>query len=405
MNRKNILISLLTIVVILTVGGGIGLVLILTGPETEPKEKPESAKIVQTIPLIPHTKQVWVTAYGAVIPSRKVVIKPQVSGQVIWQNAAVTLGGRLRENDKLIRIDPKDYELALSEVKAELEEARFEREVESGRQVIARREWNELQEDLDVADVNQSLVLREPHFRRAEALMDKASNDIEIAELHLSRTTIRTPFNAMVVDESVEVGQLLNTGSTICELVGTDEFWIQVTLPFSELKWIQFPDENNSGAEATIVLDTGNGSRSTWKGKVLRLLSDLDPLGRMARAVITVPDPLGISESAKGHLPLLLGSYVEVNIEAGELENILEIPRAALREGNKIWVVGQIPELKILDCEVVWTLKETVLVSNNLDRGDKLIVSDLRVALPGMLVAPQPSTAYPELVNSSGSDS
>ena len=391
MHIRKIALTILAILVILAGGGAFGLILILTGPETIPQERRESATIVHTIPLTPQDKPVWVTAYGEVIPARKVEIKPQVSGQVIWQNTSLIPGGRLRENDELIRIDPTDYELELSEVKAELEEARFERDVESGRQVIAQREWKEIQQDLDVAEVNESLVLREPHLRRAEALIKQASNDIEVAELQLSRTTIRVPFNAMVVEESVEVGQLLNDGSTICELVGTDEFWIQVTVPFSMLKWIQFPDGDLPSAEATVLLDTGNGSRSTWKGKVLRLLSDLDPLGRMARVVVMVPDPLGMADGAKDRLPLLLGSYVEVNIEAGELENVLEIPRASLREGNKIWVVGEVPELRIIDCEVLWSLKETVLVSNNFDPGDKLIVSDLRVALPGMLVDPQPS--------------
>lgn len=391
MHIRKIALTILAVLIILAGGGAFGLILILTGPETIPQERRESATIVHTIPLTPQNRPIWVTAYGAVIPARKVEIKPQVSGQVIWQNAAVIPGGRLLENDKLLRIDPKDYELELSEVNAEFEQARFEREVESGRQVIAQREWNEIQQDLEVMDVNESLVLREPHLRRAEALMAEARNDIEQAELQLSRTTIRAPFNAMVVAESVEVGQLLSVGSTICELVGTDEFWIQVTVPLSMLKWIQFPDRDHPGAEASVVLDTGNSSRSTWKGRVLRLLSDLEPLGRMARVVVTVPDPLGMADGAKDGLPLLLGSYVEVNIEAGELENVLEIPRASLREGNKIWVVGKVPELKIIDCEVLWSLKETVLVSNNLDPGDKLIVSDLRVALPGMLVDPQPS--------------
>ena len=165
----------------------------------------------------------------------------------------MTMGGRVLEGDELLRIDPKDYELALAEVKADLEQARFEREVESGRQVIARREWDELQADLNMDEVNQSLVLREPHLRRAEALMEKATNDIEAAELQLARTVIHAPFNAMVVEESVEIGQLLSPGSEICELVGTDEFWIQVTLPFSELKWIQFPDGDRPGALASVI--------------------------------------------------------------------------------------------------------------------------------------------------------
>ena len=373
-------------------------VLLSTGPEIAPKEKTSSAKIVQVIPMEPQTLSVAVSAFGSVIPSRKVVIKPQVSGQVIWQSDSVTIGGHVRQGDELIRIDSKDYELALSEERSNLEQARFEREVESGRQVIARREWDELQADLDMGDVNQSLVLREPHLRKAEALMEKATNDIEIAELQLSRTVIKAPFNAMVVEESVEVGQLLSPSSTICELVGTDEFWIQVTIPFSELKWIRFPEGNQPGAEAEVVLDMGNGESTAWKGKVIRLLSDLDPLGRMVRIVISVEDPLGLKKQSSGKLPLLLGSFVEVKIDAGDLENTLRVPRAALREGNQIWVVGSDNLLKIVQVTVLWLEKETVLISNNLEKGYQLVVSDLRVALPEMKVSPQPSTAYPELV-------
>ncbi|MGK0239743.1 MAG: RND family efflux transporter MFP subunit [Candidatus Pelagisphaera sp.] len=398
MNKKSKFSTFFIILIIFVIGGGVSYVLLSTGPEITPKEKTSSAKIVQVIPMEPQVLSVAVSAAGSVIPSRKVVIKPQVSGQVIRQSESVTIGGHVRQDDELIRIDSKDYELALAEERSNLEQARFEREVESGRQVIARREWDELQADLDMGDVNQSLVLREPHLRRAEAFMEKATNDIEIAELQLSRTVIKAPFNAMVTEESVEIGQLLSPNSAICELVGTDEFWIQVTIPFSDLKWIRFPNGNQPGAEADVVLDMGNGESATWKGRVIRLLSDLDPLGRMARLVISVEDPLGLKKQSSGKLPLLLGSYVEVKIAAGDLENTLRVPREALREGNQIWVVGPDNLLKIVQATVLWLEKETVLISNNLEKSDQLVVSDLRVALPEMKVSPQPSTAYPELV-------
>jgi multidrug efflux pump subunit AcrA (membrane-fusion protein) len=228
--------------------------------------------------------------------------------------------------------------------------------------------------------------------------MEKAINDIEIAQLQLSRTVIQAPFNAMVIEESVEVGQLLSPNSTICELVRTDEFWIVVTVPFSQLKWVRFPEAGRPGAEARVILDTGDGESTVWKGRVIRLLSDLSPLGRMARVIVSVVDPLGLSQSSEDKLPLLLGSYVEVKIDAGNLEDTLTIPRAAMREGNQIWVVGDDGLLKIRPATVLWPEKETVLISNTLDKGDQLIVSNLRVALPGMKVSPQPSTAYPELV-------
>lgn len=398
MKKQSRASTILLIFLILIIGGGVSYFLVATGPETVPEEKTSSARIVQTLAIAPETRNVSVRAFGSVIPSRKVVIRPQVSGQVIHQNDAITIGGHVKEGEELLRIDSKDYELALSEVRSNLEQARFEREVESGRQVIAKREWDELQSDLESEDVNRSLVLREPHLRRAEAMMEKAINDIEVAELQLSRTVIKAPFNAMVVQESVEVGQLLTPNSNICELVGTDEFWIQVTLPFSDLKWIRFPKDGQPGAEARVILDTGDGSMTEWKGRVIRLLSDLDPLGRMARVVISVEDPLALRGGSEQKLPLLLGSYVEVRIDAGELKNALRIPRESLREGNQIWVVGSDNLLKVLPAEVLWLEKETVLIANNLENDQQLVVSDLRVALPDMKVSPQPTTAYPELV-------
>jgi RND family efflux transporter MFP subunit len=398
MNKKSLFSTFIVILFIFGFGGCVSLMLLWTGPETVPEEKTDSAKIVQTIPLVPQRRSVAVTASGSVIQSRKVVIKPQVTGQVIWQSESITIGGQVKEGDELIRIDPKDYELALAEVQSNFEQARFEQEVESGRQVIAEHEWNELQSDLDMEEVNKSLVLRKPHLRRAEALMEKARNDIEIAKLQLSRTVITAPFNAMVIEESVEVGQLLDPGSDICELVGTDEFWIQVTLPFSQLKWVQFPEEGRPGAESHVILDMGDGESVVWEGRVIRLLSDLDPLGRMARLIVSVTDPLDLRRRSASKLPLLLGSFVEVKIDAGELEDTLTIPRAALREGNRIWVVGDDHVLKILPATVLWRETETVLISNNLEKGDQLIVSDLRAALPGMKVDPQPATAYPKLM-------
>ena len=398
MNKKSLFSTFIIILTILAFSGCVSLLLIWTGPETTPEDKISAAKIVQTIPLTPQTRLITVSAFGSVVPARKVVIKPQVTGQVIWQSESITIGGHVKEGHELIRIDPNDYELALAEVKSNFEQARFEREVENGRQVIAEREWNELQPDLDVEEVNKSLVLRKPHLRRAEALVEKARNDIKIAELQHSRTVITAPFNAMVIEESVEVGQLLNPGSDICELVGTDEFWIQVTIPFSQLKWVKFPENGQPGAEAQVILDTGNGESAMWKGRVLRLLGDLDPLGRMARLVVSVTDPLNLSRNSSSQFPLLLGSYVEAKIDAGQLEDTLRIPRSALREGNQIWVVGDDHLLKILPATVLWPEKETVLISNNLKAGDQLIVSDLPVALPGMEVDPQPATTFTELV-------
>lgn len=378
-------------------GGGIlaSLILIWTAPQTRPEEKGRSVRIVQTMAIGPVDERIFVTAEGPVVPARKVVIKPEVRGRIVRMHEALVPGGFIRAGEEVFGIDPSDYQLALNVEQHAYEEARFELELEKGRQVIAEREWRLLESDLAGSEVNRALVLREPHLRRTEAMIAKATNEIAKAKLNLSRTSVIAPFNAMVLDESVEQGQLVESGSAVCTLVGTDEYWVQAALPMDKLQWIRIPGPDQPGPRARVWLDTGEASSNAWEGTAFRLLGDLEPTGLMARVLVRVPDPLGL-ESGPGRLPLLVGSYAQVQIEAGELSGVLEISRAALREGNRIWVVNADKELRICETSIRWRRKDSVLIANCLLPGEQLIVSGLRTALPGMKVEPQPLGGVPE---------
>ncbi len=388
--------SILLVLVILILGGGVTAYLMMTAPTTEPTEKPKAVKIVQVMEATGATETIHVTAEGVVLPIREVTIKPEVRGRILAHHPALILGGRLREDEELVRIDPADYELALTEHQAALEEAEFAIEVEQGRQVIAQREFALLEKDLQADDVNQALVLRQPHLERAEALLAKAKNEIAKAELALTRTTIRAPFNAVVIEESVEKGQLIDSSDTICKLAGTDAFWVQVTVPFEDLKWIQFPGQDRSGSQATVIHDRGGESLAEWPGVVDQLLTDLQPNTRKARVLIRVDDPLGLYGSDEASAsPLFLGNFVRVRIEAGTLDNVIDIPREALRGDDELWVVDQAETLQIRQTKVLWKRKDSLLVENVLQAGERVIVSDLRAALPGMQVSAQPRATSP----------
>ena len=388
--RRSLILSLVAIAV-LGIGVLVAFALIWTAPATKTEDKTRALRNVQTIRIEPRSERITVTAYGPVIPAQRVIVKPEVHGRVIEQHASLVPGGYVEAGEQLIRIDPAEYELALTEQETALEEARFELDVEQGRQVVASREWKLLEDVLTGSDVNRSLVLREPHLRRIEAMLRQATNEIAKAKLDLSRTVVPAPFNAMVLDEFVEVGQLVESGTAICTLVGTDNFWVQATLPLDKLQRIRLPGPDRTGAEATVYLDTGNGKPAAWRGRVERLLSDLETSGRMARVLVSVPDPLALN--SEGRLPLLLGSYVRVEIDAGELTDVLSVPRAALREGDRIWVMDANSELQIRDAEILWTRPESVLIANTLKPGEELIVSGLRTALPGMKVTAQPAAS------------
>lgn len=398
------------VVAVVAVGGVASLILILTAPRTARVEEPRPPKLVRTIKVEPRTEQITVTAYGVVIPSRELELRPEVQGRVVAHHEALVPGGYLPAGTELLRIDPADYELALQEATAALEEAEFELAVERGRQVVASREWRLLEKDLEQREANRSLVLRQPHLRRAEALVAKANNRIEKARLDMARTRIEAPFNALVLDERVEVGQLLERGTSVATLVGSDEFWVRVSLPIDQLRWIRVAAPGVPGASAEVILEDGSDTPVRRAGAVVRLLGDLETKGRMARILVGVSDPLGL-ESGEDTRPLLLGSYVRVDIDAGDLPDVLCIRRSALREGNRIWVVGKDSRLHIRPARVLWTRAnempgtpedEVLIAPDSLREGEELVVSGLRIALPEMEVTPQLEEASPLTGSTSG---
>lgn len=164
---------------------------------------------------------------------------------------------------------------------------------------------------------------------------------------------------------------------------------MQATVSLKKLKWIRLPAPNAIGSAVRVILETGQQETDLWHGVVFRLLGDLEPLGRMARMLVRVSDPLRLnSKGAKN--PLLLGSYVRVEFDAGELTDVLTIPESAVREGSQIWAVNSNHELLIKDIQILWSQRDKVTIKNCLDPGEQLIVSNLRTALPGMKVDPQP---------------
>jgi hypothetical protein len=106
----------------------------------------------------------------------------------------------------------------------------------------------------------------------------------------------------------------------------------------------------------------------------------------MARLLVSVPDPLGLSGKEGDLQPLIIGEYVRVEIEGKELHEVFSIPRTALRNDREIWVVTGDGKLAIRPVAIIWRDETHVLVRDGLQDGDLLIVSSLAVPVDGMAV-------------------
>jgi len=339
-------------------------------PQTKKIKPQRPVPMVKTITVQASSETVVFEATGIVIPAQQVELQSEVEGRIIEQNPELVPGGIVGKGEVLVQIDPLDYRLQVSEREAELATAQYELEVEEGRQIIAREEWRLLEQELIGDQVSKHLALRQPHLKNSHALLAAAESRVTVAKLAEKRTTIRAPFNGLILKESVEKGQFVGRQTAIATLISTDQFWVQVSVPLSLLDRLKFPDKaGNGGSIAQIVLDKGYGGTVTLReGTLFKLLPDIDPKSRMARLLVEIQDPFNLhghenkdTEGQKGKI--LLGSYVKVQVDAGVLSDVYVIPRIAMRENDELWMLTDEGQLDIRKVKVLWRRIDEVLVT------------------------------------------
>ncbi len=355
-------------------------------PET-PKMPPEvTGQVVRVALAEAASGRAKVTAVGRVRAARELTVMPEVSGRLVELHPALQPGGLVREGDELLRIDDRAYRLMVSQQEANAAAARVDLQVESGRRSVAEREWSLLESDVQATAEGKALALRKPYERLAQVRVASARAALERARLDVERTVLKAPFNALVREETAELGMLVGPQSAIARLVGTDTFWVEVSLPFDDLARIRVPgpgQDEAAGAAATIVPShlAGADGAATYAGRAIRLLGDLDAVGAQARILIEVPDPLGLES---GKAPLLLNTFVEVALETEAAPDAIRVPRVALREGDVVWVLKADDTLEFREVEVGARERDAVLVTAGLEPGERIITSRLSAPVPGM---------------------
>ena len=326
-----------------------------------------------------------VQAMGTVIAAQEVVLQPRVTGEIVDLNPELVPGGRFKAGEVILQIDRRDYELAVKRTRSQVAQATYDMKMEQGQQEIAGREWELLDMEDSASDLDRELALRKPHLIKAEASLAAAEAAEREANLDLERTTIHAPFNCQVITETVDLGAQVNPQTQLARLVGTDEYWVQVSVPVDRLRWISFPDgQGYPGSSVCIHQQVGTEEPNEWSGEVVRLLGDLEPQGRMARVLVSVRDPLGLAEGNEGRPPLLIRSYVNVVIEGAELANVVAMQRSALRDGDQVWIMGNDGKLAFREPVITWRNRDTVLIRSGIEAGERLVVSDLPAPVEGM---------------------
>ncbi|MDX1760975.1 MAG: efflux RND transporter periplasmic adaptor subunit [Christiangramia sp.] len=388
---------------ILIICGGILLVAIVVTALiflTEPTAQSEGAtkEMAMLVKVEPAKKGNYVpvlVATGTVEPVEDVMLSPLVGGQVIRRDPAFIPGGFVKKGEVLLQIDPSDYRNTLELRKSELQQAETDMSVEMGRQEVAEQDLELLGID-SLSQDQKSLVLRKPQLNSVEANLKSARASVQQAELNLSRTTIKAPFDAHILSQNVTVGSQVSPGDNLGRLVGTDFYWVNLTVPVNKIKWLHFPDsDEEKGSPVKIMSTSAWGKDEFRQGYLYKQVGALDDQTRLARILVKVTDPLA-KNTEKDKPELMIGSFVEAHMQAEEVTDVVRLNRDHIRSNNTVWVMQE-GELQIREVDILLSDSKYAYISDGIEDNDKVVVTNLSTVSNGIkLRTAKDSTSIPE---------
>jgi RND family efflux transporter MFP subunit len=380
--HKPRIIHFIVTLVFIGIGALVFVVLTATKPKLERTQPPVPKPMVSVARIKTRPQVVIISGEGTVRPLREIQLVPQVNGKVVFASRALVNGGEFQKEDVLLRIDPVDYQLAVTLAQARVKDSESKLKVAEEEAAVSREEWRLLYKADPKNNQIPALAAKEPQLAAAKAKLAADRADLQKAKLNLERTEIKAPFDGRVDEENVDIGQYVATGQALATLFSINQAEIVVPFEDEDLYWFHVPGFTPGDEPGSVVSVSTRvaGRESLWPGRVVRAEGKLDERTRMINVVIRVNKPYETKP------PLAVGLFVTVDIEGRTLENAAKIPRAALRENNVVWVVDKNGQLTFRTVSVARLTPDAVLLEGGLKNGEMVVVSSLKAVTDGMKV-------------------
>ena len=356
------------------------LTLMATAPKLEPTAESPAPLIVRVITVAAEPIRLTVSSQGAVGPSTQSQLIPEVSGRVVWMSPALVAGGYFEAGQPLLRLDDKDLAAAVARAQANLTRSQADHE-------HARFEYQRLRSLSERELASRSQLeggLRA--YRIAAAALQDARVAFAQAQRDLERGEVVAPFTGLVRSEQVDIGQFISRGAPIATIYATDVVEVRLPIADRQLAFLNLPigHRGNLPAEhrGRVTLSADYGGRSvSWHGEIVRTEAEIDMKSRMTHVVARVVN-------AGAATPLPVGLFVKAEIEGTLAEGVVDLPRNALRRGNRVLIVDAEDRLAYRDVTPLRLHRDRVLIESGLADGERVCVSPLQTVIEGMRVEP-----------------
>jgi membrane fusion protein (multidrug efflux system) len=247
-------------------------------------------------------RALWDRAVQDLARARELYARELVARQFVEHAEAEARAAEahLRAAEERVAQTQRDVEAAEAEVR--LREAGFEPQQLGLRTAEARSvEARALQ--LQAEALAREVGVREAERDLAEAQLREAEADLALALLNLEFTVIRAPLAGVVTRKAVEVGQVVQPGQTLLNLVSLDEVWVVANFKETQLRRLR------PGLRAEVVVDSFPDRR--WRGTVqsisagtgarFSLLPPENATGNWVKVVQRIPVRIALEGHAPGN--------------------------------------------------------------------------------------------------------
>ncbi len=380
MNALRIVLRVLLPLCALALGVGGAILLKQAGEQPPVEPAPRAQPLVETTTARATSWRPVIRTQGSVTPAQESELVAEVQGRVLELGDGLAIGARFTADELLVRIDARDYELAVLEAEAAIAQAELALQLETAEAESSRRAWLSMGQEGEPSP----LVLREPQLAETRARLAAQKGRLESARRDLSRTTIRAPYDGFTFDKAVDLGQYVARGARLAHLIGSAAVEVRLPLHQSDLALLDLAAMVAASDEGAVILRAElGGELRTWRGRVVRRDDWLDPRSRMLSIVVRVEAPFAPGANAA---PMFVNLFVEAELPGREIPGVFVLPRVAVRSGARVFVVDAEQKLRSRAVTVLRTEGDDVIVQKGLAEGELVCITPLDVETDGMPV-------------------
>ncbi|CAK2820819.1 putative HlyD-like secretion protein [Vibrio crassostreae] len=411
--------------------GVIGLVTAINlKPDLPTKPAGDRARLVETVSLEKQMIAPLAVGFGKVVPKVEWKAIAEVTGQIVYRHPDLEKGQVISAGTVVLKVDPLDYELKLIQAEADLKSsqtslAKLNQEednlnqtlkIEKNRLVISNKELQRKQDlrkkgltsqsDVDlqqqsalsqqklVLDIANQIALMPDEKRVAEAVIKVNVSKVKEAQRSLDKTTITLPRAMRIAQVDIEQNQVVNLQQEMFIAHGINVMEVEAQLSIHDMQTLassfnQFPRDAagipnpyEAPIKASIQLNSGNLNLS-WPAKVARISETVDENQATAGIILEIAQDYSQLQPDSA-TPLVNGMFVKAEIE-GVANLSWVVPERALH-GDKVYLMDDNQRLQVVNVEVLYRRDNQVVVSGELQTGDKLVLNDVLPVIEGMLL-------------------